>query len=557
MATALPANPATGAADRNPRGSHRTLRLITALVVSLGVLLVPAGVSQAAPEPEVTQGIDGTVSLEGQVGGASFVSVYPLDPTVVAPDDSLAGDACEIEAACRFVNTDANGKFAIALPSGEYKVYFRVGYTQWAGEWWQDSLTRQDSTTVTVEPDQLTTLNPELAVEGKITGTVAQVTASTPGGFRDGIVEAWVTDPTYPLGRFLANTAWIEDDGSYTIDGLAAGSYLLHFYTRLSKVEGWWQGQTTSAAATPVTVTAANTTADINPTGLLPLGRITGKVTSATDGTPVEGTRIVIFRKAGNNWVNEGLGPFDEMPRTAADGTYSILAPQQGTYRLVAYPADSHFRNKYWPDATTAAAAQEITVSTNQVTPNIDLTLDQVDVITKTAPSISGTRRVGSVLTAGDGTWRPTTATTTRQWLRNGAIIPGAVQKSYALVAADLGKTITVRVTAQHAGLTATTVPSPATAPIAAGLFRLTSAPSLLGTLKVGRTMRAVPPRTTPGAVVTYQWLRRGLPIPAARSATYKLVKANKGRSIGVRITLKRPGYATLVRVVKKARAVR
>ena len=66
-------------------------------------------------------------------------------------------------------------------------------------------------------------------------------------------------------------------------------------------------------------------------------------------------------------------------------------------------------------------------------------------------PTISGTPQVGSVLTASNGTWTGTPAPTfAREWLRDGAVIPGATGLTYTPVVADEGTALSVRVTATN-----------------------------------------------------------------------------------------------------------
>ena len=65
-------------------------------------------------------------------------------------------------------------------------------------------------------------------------------------------------------------------------------------------------------------------------------------------------------------------------------------------------------------------------------------------------PAISGTARVGQVLTASAGTVTGTpTPTVDRHWHANGVAIPGAYGTTYTPVVNDIGKTITVRTRAQ------------------------------------------------------------------------------------------------------------
>ena len=83
-------------------------------------------------------------------------------------------------------------------------------------------------------------------------------------------------------------------------------------------------------------------------------------------------------------------------------------------------------------------------------------------------PVISGTATVGEILTASDGTWTGREPPTlTHQWKAGGAAIVGATAKTYVLTAAEVGKTITVTVTAQN-WKGAASVTSAATAAVAA-----------------------------------------------------------------------------------------
>lgn len=69
--------------------------------------------------------------------------------------------------------------------------------------------------------------------------------------------------------------------------------------------------------------------------------------------------------------------------------------------------------------------------------------------VNSAAPAITGTARVGQTLTSTTGTWSgsPTYA---RQWLAAGVAISGATGATYVPVVGDIGKVITVRVTATN-----------------------------------------------------------------------------------------------------------
>jgi hypothetical protein len=66
--------------------------------------------------------------------------------------------------------------------------------------------------------------------------------------------------------------------------------------------------------------------------------------------------------------------------------------------------------------------------------------------------AISGTKTVGSTLTATPGIYVPAADTVTYQWQRNGVNIAGATSTTYVLTADDLGKKIRVIETVVKAG---------------------------------------------------------------------------------------------------------
>ncbi|MEU5716255.1 hypothetical protein AB0G71_10775 [Streptomyces sp. NPDC020403] len=68
------------------------------------------------------------------------------------------------------------------------------------------------------------------------------------------------------------------------------------------------------------------------------------------------------------------------------------------------------------------------------------------------APTISGTAKVGKVLTLARGTWTPAPTSYTYRWYANGKAIAGAAKTSLTLKTAQRGTKITVKVTARRTG---------------------------------------------------------------------------------------------------------
>lgn len=72
------------------------------------------------------------------------------------------------------------------------------------------------------------------------------------------------------------------------------------------------------------------------------------------------------------------------------------------------------------------------------------------------------------------------------------------------------------------------------------------SKPTISGTAKVGKALTAKPDKKVSVATpkITYQWLRNGSLIPGATKVSYKLVKADKGKKVSVRVTYSAQWFA-------------
>jgi hypothetical protein len=79
-------------------------------------------------------------------------------------------------------------------------------------------------------------------------------------------------------------------------------------------------------------------------------------------------------------------------------------------------------------------------------------------------PKISGTAKVGSTLTCRPGSWSPSPAKTTIQWLRDGKAIKKAKKAKYKVAAADAKHKLSCKVTASSPGYVTATATSKAKA---------------------------------------------------------------------------------------------
>ncbi len=163
-------------------------------------------------------------------------------------------------------------------------------------------------------------------------------------------------------------------------------------------------------------------------------------------------------------------------------------------------------------------------------------------------PTISGTTKDGSTLTATSGAWTGVAPITfAYQWERcnssgaSCANISGATASTYKLTPADVGSTLVVAVTANNSAGTGSAV-SAASAVVAALAPANTAVPAISGSAKEGQLLTASTGTWTgtPPLSFAYQWQSCSTTggsctsISGATASTYRLVSAQVGHTIKV-----------------------
>jgi hypothetical protein len=153
------------------------------------------------------------------------------------------------------------------------------------------------------------------------------------------------------------------------------------------------------------------------------------------------------------------------------------------------------------------------------------------------APTISGTPKVGSTLTASNGTWSNSPTTYTYQWRRcatdgnSCGDIVGATSKTYTLTSSDLYHTIRVAVTAVNTDGKATATSDATDVISSASGPTNTVKPSVSGSATVGGELTVSNGTWTPTPTgYIYQWQR----CSTSGSSCVNVVGAT-GRTYGVR----------------------
>jgi hypothetical protein len=163
---------------------------------------------------------------------------------------------------------------------------------------------------------------------------------------------------------------------------------------------------------------------------------------------------------------------------------------------------------------------------------------------TMATPTITGTAKVGSKLTAVPGTWSPTPTSYRYAWKVDGVAVTGATSSTFTVPASAAGKKITVMVTGlkQYYESSKTSAPTAAVTP---GTFTAPR-PSVSGTRQVGKTLTVSRGSWSPApSAVKYVWKANGATI-ATRTTTAFLVPASaRGKRLTVTVVGSRTGYTT------------
>ncbi|MDQ0866456.1 hypothetical protein QF036_004037 [Arthrobacter globiformis] len=313
-----------------------------------------ATVLPVAAGQDVT-GINATLVKGASISGKVTV---PAGVTLSGVSVSASGEGSPYGT---YASVNADGTYKVkGLPAGSYKVKFS-NYNSGALDEWYNNV----QTEAAAAPIVLTAGQDKVAVDA----TLAK--GATIGG--KVTLPAGVNAFNVTAGLFKAadgasvSSVQLNNDGTYALRGVPAGSYKLRFagYSSTGLLARWYTNATTLATATPVTVTDGQTLTAINAT-LVKGGVISGKIT-APAGTRLTASEVVATK----------TGTIDDSAvygYVNPDGTYSIVGLETGTYKLRFLGGQSGAED-LWYGGTTAATAKSVAVTAGQTVTGADLTV--------------------------------------------------------------------------------------------------------------------------------------------------------------------------------------
>ncbi|WP_263422334.1 carboxypeptidase regulatory-like domain-containing protein [Arthrobacter sp. StoSoilB5] len=462
-------------------------------------------------------------SISGKLSAAAGIT--PANAYVHVYSATNAGSPVES------TRVSADGSYKIiGLPTGSYKAKLE-GSSSGATDQWYGGASFETASSLALTA----------GLEKASVNFTAQLGASIAGkisGSRQGYSPVTVLDGT---GKAVKQ-GYSDQAGNFSVVGLAAGSYKVAFNrsSGYSTEEAqFYQNKPESAGvgqASTLAVQAGQPVLNVNAT-LTAGSTLSGTVLDKA-GKPVARVPVYAYTTNGSLVTRSSW--------TDSTGKYSIPGLSTGQYVVKVSTGNPELGDLYSGNVTSEAAAKPVAMVSGSTT-TLNLAFPAQALSPAPVPTITGTAKVGSTLTAGPGVWGPAPVTLTYQWKANGVAVVGGTAATYVPVAGDVGKTLTVTVTGSKIGYTTASKTSAATAAVLA-LPALAPAPvpTITGTAKVGSTLTAVPGIWGPSPVtLSYQWKANGLVITGATAATYVPVTGDVGKTITVTVTGSKAGYAT------------
>ena len=321
---------------------------LTALIAA-ALMFTGVGAAAAAPTPG-TGSVSGTVTRAADGLPAAGVEIH------VVLQDFSGGESA---------TTAPDGTFSVdGLAPGTYLVSFAQSSDDYVTQWWAGATNSFSATPVAVEADQAVTgIDAALASAGSISGTVTRAADGLPAA---GIA---VSATSWGGSGYDATT---DSTGAYRLSGVAPGSYQVRFSDPAGVLLPQFRQATVQAGSGTTGVDAA----------LAAGATISGHVRAAADGSPVSGS-VTATGPAGRY-----------MASIESDGSY-VLHVAEGTYTVRFQSYDPTLLPEYWQNASDAATATPVTVSSGHDAADVDADLSRALFLRGTV-SIDGTPGLGS-----------------------------------------------------------------------------------------------------------------------------------------------------------------
>lgn len=264
-----------------------------------------------------------------------------------------------------------------------------------------------------------------------------------------------------------------------------------------------------------------------------PRGILSGKIT-APGGAGLPGTGLYFFQENDPSIDTDDVEAYAE---SKDDGSFKTALPA-GTSEV--------FLTDYAGDYEPVDLGTVTVVAGTEATYNASFTTLRSPAhayySTRVFPEVTQTAKVGVPLTFTKAPVFTRGTITGYQWYSGSEKIAGATGTSYTPTVNDIGNYVDVEIQLATAEGPRTYSAGPRDA-VVSGDYAFGNAPKVIGLPILGKTLAASAGTITPGAAVTYQWKRNGVPIPGAVARTYRVSKADYQKKLSAVVTYKTYGY--------------
>jgi len=332
-----------------------------------------------------------TVTVSGGVAATGKNAVLGAEATITGnvkntSGTNLAGVRVDARNVWRtFVSppstTDADGNYSISgLAGGSYTLYFNGTEQNYVAQWWNNKPTEATAQwTITVNEGHTAVgrdavLEAGASISGNVKGCCPVVNLNGVTVFAIGSTSA------IPVGSAITS-----GDGDYTIKGLPAGSYTLHFVPAPFSadypfnsfgVSEYWNAKQSLATADYFPVGAGNTVTNMHAT-LEPGGTIQGRLTDSL-GSPINGVALLYSAtdtsaSQAGSYLGRAVVSVDQSGLAAS---YAFPGLPVGSYRVaftdgstggvvdIGLPPSNPYVSEWWSNKYSFAAATSALVTT-------------------------------------------------------------------------------------------------------------------------------------------------------------------------------------------------
>ena len=196
------------------------------------------------------------------------------------------------------------------------------------------------------------------AAGGTISGTVTDAQTGNPVSGVN--VYVYTTDYEY------ASYAYTGQNGQFTTtSALPPGDYKIQYMApyQSTYLNEWYDDKASFDSADPITIDAANITADAS---LTKGARFTGKLTAVGSGEPIVSASVTVY--SADTYSSVSYGSTDQ------NGQFTTGALYPGDYKIqYAAPSQSAYLGEWYDNKSSYAAANQLTIGATDVTADASL----------------------------------------------------------------------------------------------------------------------------------------------------------------------------------------